>query len=1020
MDLPSGWAETASNDLVEHLRSRTMAGLPHIGILGPRPLDTVSVAAKKGVQKTDEPSVIEEDEYTMQSGSDDDDPNYPDWKFVPNKMVYHLTVTPSSDDPFITEVSFYIRIDDGCDGDTGVDLGDRPEKYILTKEALMSVFRHYRITISCDPSFILQPNIRVDVDGKPLTLAPDQLRLKISDDAQSVDLTLKDESRVFLTFVKGKQELVIQKYVVNIRKDVRRENGKVTINVELRNVSPRTQRSVISNLAIDKDTGAVKSEEETLEKLAETVGEEPLFTAYRPTLFKTPHRTNNPEGNKYGYLMELEASEKVHSSTKPYDHYDAAQTINAVMDDGLLLRKDGVYTGKIVFKDHAVFQEEVPFMASGSPPDDLVLQLGMDQDLGLVLKEDMGFEHLYRFQEVSVRRIVEGLRHKKVNSTFLLSARTAGGKTEAFLIPIAELCLADDSLGVKALVFYPTKALANDQTNRYIEMLYYLNKRIASKRRKVTLGLLHGDISQKEPDEGSLEEWDLPLACPKCKKGTLKNIEKGLTCDSCAEVLDFVRVANRQLVYANPPDILITNPDTIVWALMLRPENHAIFGRPIVVCKACHETYTPKGIKKKCDNEKCRSTSLDEIQPTAPKVIVFDEVHMFRGTFGINCSYFISRLEGIIRKYSSEYLNDLEPVIMKIGSTATISNPEKFARDFFNCKPEDLVLVPRDDDERKSFYVQGMKDNDVKRHHVYIMPYAYNTDSTIGKAIHYLQARSRLGKPPTRLDDQREAWGGYLQTICFVNSIRSSNNLISLTARTVVEELHDLEVNGHTTDFDRKQRGNMERMFNNQKLHVIFATQTLEVGIDFRRVEVVMINGFPFSFNDYLQRIGRGGRKMDSLVVTVCQNWKPIDHYYYSNAKEALKNPSLHIEPVPITRNNLEAVKKHARGAVFDFLMSNADAKDYVDDVRKLKSIGGRYDSILHYCFDSLKPNEGFKEELSNAIKEFLDYIQNVAANEINSKALVKKFKETINERFQLTSLRSTDREVLVEVVWAR
>jgi DEAD/DEAH box helicase domain-containing protein len=604
--------------------------------------------------------------------------------------------------------------------------------------------------------------------------------------------------------------------------------------------------------------------------------------------------------------------------------------------------------------------------------------------------------------------------------TFLLSARTAGGKTEAFLIPIAQSCIEDDTIGVKALVFYPTKALANDQTNRYIEMLFHLNKRIGSRRRKVTLGLLHGDISPKEPKEGSQDEWELPLACPKCKEGTLKASSGLLTCDKCGELLDFVRVTNRQLVYSNPPDILITNPDTLVWDFMLRPQNHAIFGRPVTICKKCGWSYAPKGAKRVCENDVCKSKNLEEIRPKPPRIIVFDEIHIFRGTFGINCSYFISRLEGLIRTYSAEHHGIPDPQIVKIGSSATVSNPDQFAKDFFNCSPDELILVPKDDAERDSFYVRDRKDEDVRRHHVYIMPYAYNTDSTIGRSIHYLEMRSRLGRAPTRVHDAREAWGEFLQSICFVNSIRASNNLIGLTSRTVSEDLPDLKVNGHTTDFDKKQRANMERKFNRQDLHVIFATQTLEVGIDFRRVDVVMINGFPFSFNDYLQRIGRGGRKRDSLVVTVCQNWKPIDHYYYSNAKEALKNPALHIEPIPITRNNLEAVKKHARGAVLDFIMSGSDATEYVDDVRKLKNIVSIQQQSIDYCIRSLEPHQAFIEELKNTVADFLKDIQNVTGNEINSKSLFTKFREYINERYQLTSLRSTDREVLVEVMWTK
>ena len=54
MPLPKNWARITSQDLIHHLRVRTMAGLPHIGVLG-----------TKEVHEADAPSDIEEDEYTQ-------------------------------------------------------------------------------------------------------------------------------------------------------------------------------------------------------------------------------------------------------------------------------------------------------------------------------------------------------------------------------------------------------------------------------------------------------------------------------------------------------------------------------------------------------------------------------------------------------------------------------------------------------------------------------------------------------------------------------------------------------------------------------------------------------------------------------------------------------------------------------------------------------------------------------------------------------------------------------------------
>jgi len=967
--------------------------------------------------EVEEPVVIEEDEATTQPDFEDSSDAYPDWKFVPNKAAYQLTVTPIGNTPLVTRVSFYLRIKEGCDGDLAPVDGRAPE-YCLSRDDLLGCFKKYELTISTLPA-LEAPGISLMIDGKPTELSTESTIVKKDETTLEVAVRLRDTSDTFLVYQEGEPGLSKQQYLVSVVKRLSILKDKRTqIDVEVRNYSTRTQRSVIPERKVGKELAHPESEIEALGRLSNKLGTSALWKEYHPRLFSVEGVRSNPGGNRYGYLMEFEASETFISETPPYVDSDAAKTVNCIPDDSNLDRTENGYAGTMVFKDHGKFMEEVPVMAPGPSPKDLFRTLDLDGSLEAVFTQDLKFEYIFQFQALAIKRISEELRSKKDKATVLLSARTAGGKTEAFLIPIIDFCVKHEEKGVKALVFYPTKALANDQTSRYIEILYHLNKRL--KGRSIRLGILHGDISKYEPEAGTEEEWDLPLACPACETGALKTWEKSnLKCESCGTEIDFVSVRNRQQVYADPPDILITNPDTLVWDVMMRPQNHSIFGRPVYVCKDCGWTYAPKTRKVRCENQQCKGTSLQEIRPCVPQIIVFDEVHMFKGTFGINCSYFISRLEGVLAKYSVAYHEGERRPMMRIGSTATILNPREFGKDFFNTKSDEIVLVPRDDDERAKFYLTGEKDKAVRRFHVFMMPYAYNTDSTVGRAIHYLEVLSKLGRPPTRLSEGEPSWDEYLQTITFVNSIRSSNNLIGLTRRTVAEDLQGLAIDGHTTDFDKKQRGKIERAFNRQELHVIFATQTLEVGVDFRRVDVVMVNGFPFSFNDYLQRIGRGGRNKDSLVVTVCQNWKPIDHYYYSNAREALRNPFLHIEPVPITRNNVEAMKKHARGAVFDFLISEKASSNYVEDFRSLANIKEMQTDIRTHVLRVVDPPGVFVPDVEGALESFLDYIQNLAQNEMNPNTLFTKFWKVINEEYQLTSLRSTDREVVVEVLWS-
>ena len=90
MPLPDGWALTAAADLTRHLSAHTSAVLPHIGLLGP--------GAAESPPLQDEPAEIEEDEFTSPKESEGDS-DFAEWRFVPNRMAYRLTIDPRANEP---------------------------------------------------------------------------------------------------------------------------------------------------------------------------------------------------------------------------------------------------------------------------------------------------------------------------------------------------------------------------------------------------------------------------------------------------------------------------------------------------------------------------------------------------------------------------------------------------------------------------------------------------------------------------------------------------------------------------------------------------------------------------------------------------------------------------------------------------------------------------------------------------------------------------------------------------------
>lgn len=126
------------------------------------------------------------------------------------------------------------------------------------------------------------------------------------------------------------------------------------------------------------------------------------------------------------------------------------------------------------------------------------------------LLQKKGIERLYEFQDEAVTAISEG-------KDAVIVAPTGQGKTEAFILPIVRQLLITvgetfGRLGVRALLIYPTKALARDQFDKITQICEVSG---------LTAGIFDGDVPQNQ----------------------------------------------REKTYENPPDILLTNPDVLHYHL---------------------------------------------------------------------------------------------------------------------------------------------------------------------------------------------------------------------------------------------------------------------------------------------------------------------------------------------------------------------------------------------------------------------------------------------------------------------
>jgi DEAD/DEAH box helicase domain-containing protein len=223
-------------------------------------------------------------------------------------------------------------------------------------------------------------------------------------------------------------------------------------------------------------------------------------------------------------------------------------------------------------------------------------EVGVDHDIASAL-EKLGIQRLYRFQEEAVLSVVKG-------ENVVVAAPTGNGKTLAFAVPVFQMIMQDkknynvddresaDSYHCKtlALFIYPTKALARDQ-------LSILQKLGGSLEKKISIEVFDGDT----------------------------------------------QISERERILKKPPDVIISNFDTVEYHLR-------------------------------------SNTSFSQILRTV-KIVVVDELHTYVGAFGTHVHFILRRLKRVLREPGALQL---------IGSSATIGNPKQFAEQLFNSNVTEI------------------------------------------------------------------------------------------------------------------------------------------------------------------------------------------------------------------------------------------------------------------------------------------------------------------------------------------
>jgi DEAD/DEAH box helicase domain-containing protein len=209
--------------------------------------------------------------------------------------------------------------------------------------------------------------------------------------------------------------------------------------------------------------------------------------------------------------------------------------------------------------------------------------------------KDLGIAQPYSHQAEAIDRVRRG-------EDVLVVTPTASGKSLVYLVPILEAALRRP--GSRSLCLFPYKALAQDQMQGMVELA------AATARR--------GGVV---PHDGGLPGHGRPVSVA---------IYDGDTPDT-----------RRREIKADPPDILITNPDMLHLGLL-----------------AHHDAW------------RSFFENLD--------LVVVDELHVYRGIFGSHLHHILKRLERIAALYGRR------PRF--VASSATVARPDRLGEGLLGRK----------------------------------------------------------------------------------------------------------------------------------------------------------------------------------------------------------------------------------------------------------------------------------------------------------------------------------------------
>ena len=221
------------------------------------------------------------------------------------------------------------------------------------------------------------------------------------------------------------------------------------------------------------------------------------------------------------------------------------------------------------------------------------------------------------------------------------------------------------------------------------------------------------------------------------------------------------------------------------------------------------------------------------------KTIIIDEIHALAGTKrGDLLSLSLAKMRYICATYQSKHQNKAQTSYLRaVGLSATVANPAPFAALLSPHPDEITILQPPLTKEFDISLLTTKADSPWAGHSAhYALPEIY----------HLLKTHQK--------------------TLLFVNT-RAQAELLFQALWLANDD--NLRIGLHHGSLDASQRRKVEAFMAEGKLDAVVATSSLDLGIDWADIDLVIQIGAPKGVSRLVQRIGRAGHRLDRASKAV-------------------------------------------------------------------------------------------------------------------------------------------------------